>query len=155
MPTMNDEELDLRRQRMTSFIAAWEASTDRRDPDELAEERNRTGTGALDLTRRFIAGELDGEVFRDGLASWARGKPIFGFSGPAGGMFLNQLINDGSDEGSEALVRRLVQLPGSQADAVAAMDELASFTQKLRAAGSASQVGRVLLAAELSDHRSA
>ena len=37
---------------------------------------------------------LDLQAFRAGMDQWARGKPWYGFGGPNGAMFLNQLIND-------------------------------------------------------------
>jgi 5-methylcytosine-specific restriction protein B len=140
---LSNEELDLRRERMSGFIEAWRALPGRRDLKRLLDQRSSLGVEALDLTHQFIAGTLDLTGFRDGIGSWARGKPIFGFSGPAGAMFLNQLVSDGADRGSELLLRRLLAPPSDVGAATVAIDELASFTEDLRAAGSAAQVGRV------------
>ena len=87
-------------------------------------------------------GDADASAFRDGIDAWSRSKPVFGFGGPAGSMFLNQVVNDGTESRAEALLRRLLSQPADIKEASARVDELAAFVEELRHSGSASAVGR-------------
>lgn len=138
---LSPEELALRRERMTAFTEVWRADPDARDVHDLIEERHQVGKPALELLRSFFD-DLDGIALRDGIGAWSRGKPIFGFSGPAGAMFLNQLINDGTELGSSSVLRRVLTVPTELGEAIDRIDELAKFVDELRLAGSAAQVGR-------------
>ena len=109
--TVSAEELSLRQDRMASFIASWEQSPRRRDVVEVMAERKSLGPPAVELLRQFLTEDVEATAFRDGMDAWSRGKPVFGFGGPAGSMFLNQLVNDGGDSGTEAYLRRLLPLP--------------------------------------------
>lgn len=139
---LSDEELALRRERMAGFLVAWRDDPRHREIGQVMDERRTLSPPALELLGRFLNADADNSVFREGIDSWARGKPVFGFGGPAGSMFLNQLVYDGTDVGSEPLLRRLLRPPADVAEAVARIDELASFVQELRASGSAAAVGR-------------
>jgi 5-methylcytosine-specific restriction protein B len=142
MYVINTEELTLRRRRMEEFSDAWRADPDRRDLHELIEERHEIGKPAIQLVRSFLEASTDGVALRDGIGAWARAKPIFGFAGPAGAMFLNQLINDGTELGADALLRHALSVPENLGGATSRINDLAAFVEGLRRAGSAAQVGR-------------
>ena len=140
--TVSAEELSLRQDRMASFVAAWEQSPRRRNVDEVMAERKSLGPPAVELLRQFLSEDVEAPAFRDGMDAWSRGKPVFGFGGPAGSMFLNQLVNDGGESGTEAYLRRLLPPPVDIGEASARVDDLAAFVQELRQSGSAAAVGR-------------
>lgn len=85
----------------------------------------------------------DAEAFRVGIDSWSRGKPYFGFAGPNGAMFLNQIVKDGSPERARHFIDLAVTAPVDDVAAEAAMDELSSYVLELREQGSSAAVGRV------------
>jgi 5-methylcytosine-specific restriction protein B len=135
-------ELELRRRRFMQITDTWRRDPEHRDIDELARERIALSDLPVDLTRRVLAGDADATALRDGIDAWARGKPLFGFGGPAGSMFLNQLVNDGEELGVGSLLRDLLSVPATLDEAVARADRLAEFVEKLRSAGSAAAVAR-------------
>ncbi len=74
--------------------------------------------------------------------SWAVSKQVFGFNGPNGMMYLNQLVNDGDAAEAVAVLIPALAVPQSDDEAAAAIKSLVSYTEKLREGGSAAAVGR-------------
>ena len=141
-PTVSAGELNLRRDRMAGFIAAWGQSPRRRDVAEVMAERKNLSPPLLELLGRFMSEDVDAPAFRDGTDEWSRGKPVFGFGGPAGSMFLNQVVNDGAESAREVSSSPAAAACGHQGSVDACCDELAAFVEELRQSGSAAAVGR-------------
>jgi 5-methylcytosine-specific restriction protein B len=138
----SSRDVELKRRRFQQLAETWRRDARRRDVAELERERAELAPGALDLTRRFLAGEIDAPTFRDGVGTWSRGKPVFGFGGPAGAMFLNQLVNDGEEAGVEEVLRRVLHVPSDLEAGIDRVGELVAFVEQLRVQGSAAQVAR-------------
>jgi 5-methylcytosine-specific restriction enzyme B len=83
------------------------------------------------------------EDLRSGLDQWSRGAPHWGFGGPNGAMFLNQLVHDSDTTTITDLLRRAIDAPSSDAGAEALMVELHGHVESLRSEGSSAQSGRV------------
>jgi len=83
------------------------------------------------------------EDLRSGLDRWSRGAPHWGFGGPNGAMFLNQLVNDSDTSTITNFLRRAIDPPPSDGDAKALMVELQEHVETLRSEGSSAQLGRV------------
>ena len=86
---------------------------------------------------------LDLQAFRAGMDQWARGKSWFGFGGPNGAMFLNQLINDSEPAEITPVLVGALTPPGNEKAAVNQIEALVSLVERLRQGGSAAAVGRV------------
>ena len=136
-----------RRAEPSSRSAGWAprrvgTSPRRRDVAEVMAERKNLSPPILELLGQFLSADVDAPAFRDGIDAWSHGKPVFGFGGPAGSMFLNQVVNDGTDGGAETYLRRLLPQPADIKEASTRVDELAAFVEELRQSGSAAAVGR-------------
>ncbi len=108
-----------------------------------AQAERETARPELDAIIDAFKESLDLQAFRAGMDQWARGKPWYGFSGAAGQMFLNQLINDSeSAEITPVLVGALTP-PGNEEAAANQVEALVSLVERLRQGGSGAAVGRV------------
>jgi 5-methylcytosine-specific restriction enzyme B len=105
---------------------------------------------ARELGRAEVERILD--VFRSGgpaeglradLDHWSRSARNWGFAGPNGAMFLNQLVNDSDAEEIEGLLRRAIDPPRSDEAAAELMDEFDAHVAQLRSQGSSAALGRV------------
>ncbi len=132
----------LRRRRFDQLTETWSNDPNRRDVPDLERERAELSPPALKLARQFLDGEIDAADFRDGIGTWSRGKPVFGFGGPAGSMFLNQLVNDGGAAGVDGVLRETLRVPPDLQAGVQAIERLVDFVEQIRAEGSAAQVAR-------------
>lgn len=135
-------EVEFRRRRFVQLEAAYEQSPDRVDEEQL--ERNRAGERpkVIAFLDAFKAtGDL--EKLRSSLDSWSKttGGP-FGFKGPNGQMYLNQLVKDGEAVGFGGRLAQWLEPPASEEQAARWVDELAALTADLRKQGSAAQLGR-------------
>lgn len=83
------------------------------------------------------------EDFRSNLDHWSRGARNWGFAGPNGAMFLNQLVNDSENEVIARFLRRAVDPPASDEVAAELMAELDLHVEQLRTEGSSAALGRV------------
>ncbi|SVC88484.1 uncharacterized protein METZ01_LOCUS341338, partial [marine metagenome] len=86
---------------------------------------------------------LDLQAFRAGMDQWARGKPWYGFAGPNGQMFLNQLISDGDPAEVIPMLIGALTPPGNEKAAANQIEALVSLVERLRQGGSGAAVGRV------------
>ena len=85
----------------------------------------------------------DLEELRYSLDSWSKTTgTYFGFKGPNGQMYLNQLTNDGEAMGVGARLAQWLPPPASEQQASRWIDELAALTADLRKQGSAAAIGR-------------
>ena len=88
-------------------------------------------------------GNGDLEKLRYSLDSWSKTTgTYFGFKGPNGQMYLNQLTKDGEAAGIGAQLAQWLPPPASEQQASRWIDELAALTADLRKQGSAAAIGR-------------
>jgi hypothetical protein len=86
----------------------------------MAETMRIRDDGRPDVERiiqKFRAGGPIADLRAD-LDAWGRGARYWGFAGPNGTMFLNQLVNDSDSVTIDRFLRRAIEPPSS--DAVAA-----------------------------------
>lgn len=136
-------EHEFRRRRFAQIAAAYERSgRDRVDHDAVARQRAIERPKVIAFLDAFKAGG-DLEELRRSLDSWSKTTGThFGFKGPNGQMYLNQLAKDGQAFGVEAQLGQWLRPPASDHQAALAIDELAIMTADLRRQGSAAQVAR-------------
>lgn len=139
----SDWEVEFQHRRFAQLAAAYEA----RSPDgigegQLARHRASERPKVLTFLDAFRA-DGDLEALRSSLDSWSKtsGK-YFGFKGPNGQMYLNQLVKDGLAVAVDAQLARWLPSPASEQQASRSIDDLAALTANLRRQGSAAQVGR-------------
>lgn len=139
----DEVELGFRRRRIEQIIEAYSATGDLDALVADAESKRAADRPqALEIRDGFMASR-DAESFKLAMDSWARQKPHFGFGGPNGAMFLNQLVNDSEEAAIATLLSRLLTPPADEGSASKAIGELVDHTERLREQGSAAAVGRV------------
>ena len=137
-----DWELGFRRERFAQLRAAYERSPNRVDEEQVERHRAAERPKVVAFLDAFKAnGDLEG--LRYSLDSWSKTSgAYFGFKGPNGQMYLNQLTRDGDAVGFGARLAQWIALPASEQQASGWIDELAALTADLRKQGSAAQVAR-------------
>jgi 5-methylcytosine-specific restriction enzyme B len=135
-------EVEFRRRRFAQLAAAYEQSSDRVDGEQLERNRASERPKVIAFLDAFKAtGDL--EKLRSSLDSWSKTTGgHFGFKGPNGQMYLNQLAKDGDAVGFGAHLVQWLVPPASEEQASRWVDELAALTADLRKQGSAAQIGR-------------
>jgi len=117
--------------------------------DEVAETNDRVAAERaaarpeLDEIIEAYRSSRDAEAFRGAIDSWSRGKPYFGFAGPNGAMFVNQLVKDSAPDRARHFIDLALTVPADDVAAQSAMDELSAHVVELREQGSSAAVGRV------------
>lgn len=135
-------EIEFRRRRFAQLKEAFELSPDRIDWKQLEQQRAVERLKVIAFLDAFkVSGDL--EELRRSLDSWSKttGKQ-FGFQGPNGQMYLNQLTKDGAAYGLAARLAGWLEPPAEEKEAALRIDELAAVTAEMRKQGSAAQVGR-------------
>ena len=135
-------EVEFRRRRFAQLRAAYDQSPDRVDEEQVERHRAVERPKVIASLNAFKAnGDL--EELRHSLDSWSKTTGThFGFKGPNGQMYLNQLTNDGEAMGVGARLAQWLPPPASEQQASRWMDELAAVTADLRKQGSAAALGR-------------
>jgi 5-methylcytosine-specific restriction protein B len=137
-----DWELGFRRERFAQLRAAYDRSPDRVDEEQGERHRAAERPKVIAFLDAFKAsGDLEG--LRYSLDSWSKTSgAYFGFKGPNGQMYLNQLTRDGDAVGFGRRLAQWIALPASEQQASAWIDELAALTADLRKQGSPAQIAR-------------
>ena len=135
-------EVEFRRRRFAQLSAAYDQSPDRVDEEQIERHRAIERPKVIAFLDAFREnGDL--EELRYSLDSWSKTTgTYFGFKGPNGQMYLNQLIKDGEAAGVGARLAQWLPSPASEQQASRWIDELAVLTADLRKQGSAAAVGR-------------
>jgi 5-methylcytosine-specific restriction enzyme B len=135
-------EVEFRRRRFAQVKAAYDQSPDRVDEEQVERHRAVERQKVIAFLNAFKAnGDL--EALRHSLDSWSKTTGThFGFKGPNGQMYLNQLTNDGEAVGVGARLAQWLPPPASEQQASRWIDELAAVTADLRKQGSAAALGR-------------
>lgn len=117
---------------------------------DLVEERTEEariaraeGRPELDSALQSFRQSNDARVLREALDGWSRSNRYYGFAGPNGAMFLNQLVNDSDPAQIDSLLADMITPPVDEDDAHQKFERLTSHVETLRASGSAAAVGRV------------
>ncbi len=134
----DDWEVEFRRRRFAQLKAAYEQSPDRVDEEQLERNRASERPKVIAFLDAFKStGHL--ETLRSSLDSWSKttGRP-FGFKGPNGQMYLNQLVKDGEAVGFGARLAQWLVPPASEEQASRWIDEIVALTTDLRKQGSVS-----------------
>ncbi len=141
--TWHPREIEFRRERYERQLVP--TFRERSGIDVEDEERIRAAQRPELLTtvEAFLAGAESAEGLRDAIQRWTAGKPLFGFSGFAGAMSLNQMVKDAPAGDAEGPLRRVITVPTDLDDAVAKLEEFAEWVVALRRTGSGVQIGRV------------
>lgn len=139
----NDWETEFLRRRFDQIKAAYERSPDWVDEEQIELHRATERPTVIAFLEAFQA-SADLEAFRRSLDSWSKKATgeWFGFKGPNGQMYLNQLIKGGAAVEFAASLAQWLPAPSSEQQAAQRIDELAALTTELRKHGSAAQVGR-------------
>ena len=135
-------ETDFRRRRFAQIADAYDRSPERGDLEQVQRQRPAERPKVLAFLDAYRAnGDL--EQLRHSLDSWSKTTgTYFGFKGPNGQMYLNQLTKDGQGVGFGSQLTGWLVPPSSEHQAAQAIDELASMTSDLRKQGSAAQTAR-------------
>jgi 5-methylcytosine-specific restriction protein B len=135
-------EVEFRRRRFAQLRAAYDQSPDRDDEEQIERHRAIERPKVIAFLDAFRAnGDL--AELRRSLDSWSKTTgTYFGFKGPNGQMYLNQLTKDGEAMGVAARLAQWLAPPASEQQAARWIDELADLTADLRKQGSAAQIGR-------------
>jgi 5-methylcytosine-specific restriction protein B len=138
-----DWEVEFRRRRFDQIKAAYEQSPDRVDEEQVELHRAGERPTVIAFFNAFLASG-DPEALRGSLDSWSKkaSGEWFGFKGPNGQMYLNQLTKGGEAVDFAASLARWLPCPASEQEAAQRIDELAALTAALRKQGSAAQIGR-------------
>jgi len=138
----SDWEVEFRRRRFAQLKAAYDQSSDRVDEEEIERHRAIERPKVITFLDAFKAnGDL--EELRHALDSWSKTTgTYFGFKGPNGQMYLNQLTKDGETIGVGERLGQWLSPPASEQQASRWIDELAALTADLRKQGSAAQIAR-------------
>jgi 5-methylcytosine-specific restriction enzyme B len=138
----DDWESEFRRRRFAQLKAAYDQSPDRVDEEQVEHHRAIERPKVIAFLNAFKENS-DLEELRHALDSWSKTTgTYFGFKGPNGQMYLNQLTNDGEAMGVGARLAQWFQPPASEQQASRSIDELAALTADLRKQGSSAQVAR-------------
>ncbi len=134
--------VEFRRRRFAQLSDAYDQSPDRVDLEEVLRHRAGERPHVIAFLDEFRAtGDL--EKLRGSLDTWSKtAGTYFGFKGPNGQMYLNQLTKDGQALEVAAQLAQWFQPPSSEQQASQSIDELAALTADLRQQGSAAQLGR-------------
>jgi 5-methylcytosine-specific restriction protein B len=135
-------EVEFRRRRFEQLRAAYDQSSDRVDEEQVEQHRASQRPKVIAFLNAFEEnGNL--EVLRHSLDSWSKTSgTYFGFKGPNGQMYLNQLSKEGEATGVGARLTQWLPPPASEQQASQRIDELAALTADLRKQGSAAQIAR-------------
>jgi 5-methylcytosine-specific restriction protein B len=135
-------EGEFRRQRFAQLRATYDQSLDRVDQEQVDQHRAIERPKVIAFLDTFKEnGDL--EELRYSLDSWSKTRGIyFGFKGPNGQMYLNQLTKDGEAMGVGAQLAQWLPPPTSEQQASQRIDELAALTAALRKQGSGAQIAR-------------
>lgn len=140
MHTWTEREIAFRRERFIALRNEWLEHIKKPAAERTAEIR--TGLdGVTPPLERFLAGEISAFDFREAIKSELFAHDT-GFSGPAGLMFFNQLVNDAEPSELDSILRDVLRVPRDIDDAVTAIDRLTVFTAALREKGSGAAVAR-------------
>lgn len=114
-------------------------------PGRIASSARRRAESRPELDRILedFTSSGDAEALKLSMDRWSRSKPDYGFAGPNGAMFLNQLVNDSSAADIVPLLHRAIRGPRNDDDAESMFAAFVTHTEKLRTEGSAAAVGRV------------
>ena len=138
----DDWESEFRRRRFAQLKAAYDQSPDRVDEEQVEHHRAIERLKVIAFLDAFKENS-DLEELRHSLDSWSKTTgTYFGFKGPNGQMYLNQLTKDGETVGFGARLAQWLPPPASEQQASRSIDELAVLTADLRKQGSAAQVAR-------------
>ena len=135
-------EIEFRRRRFEQLRAAYDQSSDRVDEEQVEQHRASQRPKVIAFLNAFEKnGEL--EELRHSLDSWSKTSgTYFGFKGPNGQMYLNQLSKEGEVTGVGARLTQWLPPPASEQQASQRIDQLAALTADLRKQGSAAQIAR-------------
>jgi 5-methylcytosine-specific restriction protein B len=139
--SLSETEWDLRARRYQQLRSQVSEGLDDAI-EEVRAERAATRSVVDDILDRFAA-TRSGEDLKSELDSWGKTTRRWGFSGPNGQMFLNQLINDSDPTTITDLLTRCFVPPTDPDDAVSKFEALDSHVEFLRNSGSSAQRGRV------------
>jgi 5-methylcytosine-specific restriction enzyme B len=135
-------EVEFRRRRFAQLRTAYDQSSDRIDVEQVEQHRAIERPKVIAFLNAFKA-DSDLEKLRHSLDSWSKTTGThFGFKGPNGQMYLNQLTKDGEAMGVGARLAQWLPPPASEQQASRWIDELAALTADLRKQGSAAQIAR-------------
>jgi 5-methylcytosine-specific restriction protein B len=138
----SDREVEFRRRRFAQLRAAYDQSSDRADEEQVERHRAIERPKVIAFLNAFVENSDLGEL-RHSLDSWSKTTgTYFGFKGPNGQMYLNQLTKDGEAVGFGGRLAQWLPPPASEQQASRSIDELAALTADLRMQGSAAQVAR-------------
>lgn len=135
------EDLELRRRRFAQIRESWQLSPGFKDVDAVEAYRQEHGQEARDAVASFLAGSSEARDLASTIDHWSRGAD-FGFAGPSGAMYLNQITKDSDGPEVQLFLRRALIPPTDVTTACLLVDELAELTAKLRERGSAAAVAR-------------
>ncbi|MEQ1698714.1 MAG: AAA family ATPase [Ilumatobacteraceae bacterium] len=141
MTAFSDVEWEFRARRYRQLCAQVEDQLSAA-MTETARTRDAGRPGVEQIIQKFRAGGSVADL-RSELDVWSRGARHWGFAGPNGTMFLNQLVNDSDASTIDGFLRRAINPPTDDAAAAAMMAELEAHVEQLRAKGSAAALGRV------------
>lgn len=135
-------EAEFRRRRFAQLTATYDESPDRVDLEQVDRHRAAERPKVIAFLNTFKEnGDL--EELRYSLDRWSKTTgTYFGFKGPNGQMYLNQLTKDGDATGVGAQLAQWLTPPVSEQQASQWIDELAALTAGLRKQGSAAQIAR-------------
>ena len=139
---MSDVEFSFRRRRFDQLRAEYLASTNVKNTPSIVRQREEKFAEILPTIHEFLAGTASGKDLRAAIDKWTRTTHSVGFAGPAGAMFLNQVVNDGETIETEELLRDVINPPANLSEAVRKIRRLAEFARRLRDAGSGAAEGR-------------
>lgn len=137
----SDQEIAFRRERYQALRSEWAGTVKKSAAERTAEIR----PGLIGIEQPlddFLAGRTTAFEFREAIKSDLHANDT-GFSGPAGLMFFNQLVNDSEASDLDSVLRDVLRVPTGIEQAVTAIDRLAAFTTVLREQGSGAAVARV------------
>ena len=140
-PQLEVENEALRRRQFAQIREAFEASPDRVDLVAIEAYRSENRRDVLDMVSQFLDGSITARALASFLDQWSR-TVRFGFAGPSGAMYLNQITKDATGDEIETFLRRALVPPIDEAAGCLLVDELADLTAQLREHGSAAAVAR-------------
>jgi hypothetical protein len=121
----DDWESEFRRRRFAQLKAACDQSSDRSEEEQVGQHRVVERPKVIAFLNAFKENS-DLEELRHALDSWSKTTgTYFGFKGPNGQMYLNQLTKDGGAMGVGARLAQWLPPPVSEQQASRSIDELA------------------------------
>lgn len=140
MIDFDEQEWAFRQRRYEQLRDSIDDLDDLRAVTRTAREEGRP---ELDAALETFRETQNARTLREFLDTWSRGNRHYGFAGPNGAMFLNQLVNDSDPEEIDALLTAVVPPPEDEAEARSKFEQLIDHVERLRTQGSAAAVGRV------------